>query len=200
MLAAVEAVERAGLKVARVDLSSFAALRSIAEEHLSVEAVIDLGAHLTTIVIHTRGVPKLVRTLSRGGEELTQRLADKLNMSMENAELAKYEVGLNGRQRRGDRSPQGCRPPTGGRDPQFDQLLRRRHRRDAARANLVDRRRVGIARASPNFIATQIGVPTNVVTPMQHIRNRWASKEVRLEESERSASAVSVGLAMGAAA
>ena len=50
------------------------------------------------------------------------------------------------------------------------------------------------------LIATLIGVPTNVVTPMQHIRNRWASKEVRLEESERSASAVSVGLAMGAAA
>jgi Tfp pilus assembly PilM family ATPase len=51
-----------------------------------------------------------------------------------------------------------------------------------------------------DILATQIGVPTNVVTPMQHIRNRWASKEVRLEDSERSASAVSVGLAMGAAA
>ncbi len=49
-------------------------------------------------------------------------------------------------------------------------------------------------------MSTQIGVPTNVVTPMQHIRNRWASKQGRLEESEGWASAVSVGLAMGAAA
>ena len=40
VLAAVEAVERAGLKVVRVDLSSFGALRSIADEHLAVQAVI----------------------------------------------------------------------------------------------------------------------------------------------------------------
>ena len=62
VLAAVEAVERAGLKVARVDLSSFGALRSTGDEHLVVQAVIDLGAQLTSIVIHNHGVPKLVRT------------------------------------------------------------------------------------------------------------------------------------------
>src|SRR5207244_10593751 len=46
IVAAVQAVERAGLRVARVDLSSFALLRSIADERLAVEAVIDIGAHL----------------------------------------------------------------------------------------------------------------------------------------------------------
>jgi type IV pilus assembly protein PilM len=51
-----------------------------------------------------------------------------------------------------------------------------------------------------SVLASQIQVPTNVVTPMQHIRNRWASKQVRVEETEQWASAVSVGLAMGAAA
>jgi hypothetical protein len=43
-------------------------------------------------------------------------------------------------------------------------------------------------------------VPTSVVTPMQHIRNRWASADVPPDDDERSASAVAVGLAMGAAA
>ena len=71
VLAAVGAVERAGLKVGRVDLSSFGTLRAIADEQLTVEAIVDLGAHLTTIVIHDRGVPKLVRTLARGGQEIT---------------------------------------------------------------------------------------------------------------------------------
>ena len=70
------AVEQAGLKVARVDLSTFAALRSIADEQLSVEAVIDMGAHMTSIVIHKHGIPKVVRTVTRGGEELTEQLAD----------------------------------------------------------------------------------------------------------------------------
>ena len=49
-------------------------------------------------------------------------------------------------------------------------------------------------------LADQMGVPVNVVTPMQHIRNRWASKQAQDEEADGSASAVSVGLAMGAAA
>jgi type IV pilus assembly protein PilM len=94
VLSAVSAVERAGLKVARVDLSSFAVLRSSADEGLDVEAVIDLGAHLTTVVVHQGGVPKLVRTLSRGGEELTAHLAERLNISLEAAEEAKRARGL----------------------------------------------------------------------------------------------------------
>jgi hypothetical protein len=35
---------------------------------------------------------------------------------------------------------------------------------------------------------------------MQHIRNRWANKQAQTEDNEGFASAVSVGLAMGAAA
>lgn len=94
VLTAVGAVERAGLKVARVDLSSFAVLRSSADDGLDVEAVIDLGAHLTTVVVHQRGVPKLVRTLPRGGEGLTARLAERLDISLEEAEEAKRTSGL----------------------------------------------------------------------------------------------------------
>jgi Tfp pilus assembly PilM family ATPase len=55
---------------------------------------------------------------------------------------------------------------------------------------------LGLAR----LMSDQNGVPTTVVTPMQHIRNRWASADVPVDGSESSASAVSVGLAMGAAA
>jgi hypothetical protein len=39
-----------------------------------------------------------------------------------------------------------------------------------------------------------------VVAPMQHIRNRLASKEIQKEDTELSATAVALGLAMGAAA
>ena len=83
VLAAVEAIEKAGLRVARVDLASFGALRSIADQHLGVQAVIDVGAHLTSIVIHHHGVPRLVRTIARGGEELTEQLAERLNLTLD---------------------------------------------------------------------------------------------------------------------
>lgn len=95
VLTAVAAVEAAGLKVARVDLSSFAVLRAVAEPGLTSEAVIDLGAHLTTVIVHQRGVPKVVRTLGRGGEELTRRLAERLELSLQEAEEGKCRDGLD---------------------------------------------------------------------------------------------------------
>jgi Tfp pilus assembly PilM family ATPase len=53
----------------------------------------------------------------------------------------------------------------------------------------------GVARA----LSEQNGVPTSVVAPLQHIRDRSTSHDLP-DDSERSASAISVGLAMGAAA
>jgi type IV pilus assembly protein PilM len=199
VLAAVQAVERAGLKVARVDLASFAALRSIADEHLSVEAVIDLGAHLTTIVIHNRGVPKLVRTLARGGQELTDHLADRLSLSMDDAELAKYENGLTGGHTAVTNALNECvRPLLSEIRSSINYFSSTNDGIRIERISLTGG--ASALHGLAALLSDQASVPTNVLTPMQHIRNRWASKQVRTEDSERWASAVSVGLAMGAAA
>jgi type IV pilus assembly protein PilM len=199
VVVAVEAVERAGLKVARVDLASFATLRSIAEEHLSVEAVIDMGAHLTTIVIHNRGVPKLVRTLARGGAELTVQLAEKAGMSLDEAELAKLEVGLTGQQAAvSEALSEAVRPLLAEIRSSINYFSSSNEASRIERISLTGG--ASALRGFAGVLSDQIRVPTNVVTPMQHIRNRWASKQMRVEETERWASAVSVGLAMGAAA
>ncbi len=198
VLTAVEAVERAGLKVARVDLSSFALLRSIADEHLAVEAVIDVGADLTTIVIHNRGVPKLVRTLARGGQELSERLMDRMSLNHEQAERAKYEIGLVGP------SAEVTRTLTEGVRPLLAEIRSSiNYFGSASDARLERISLTGGGSGLPGLagmLAEQNGVPTNVITPMQHIRNRWASADVPPDNDERSASAVAVGLAMGAAA
>jgi Tfp pilus assembly PilM family ATPase len=49
-------------------------------------------------------------------------------------------------------------------------------------------------------LAEQHSIAAGIVTPMQHIRNRFSSKEVDHDSGELNATAVSVGLAMGAAA
>jgi type IV pilus assembly protein PilM len=198
IVTAVQAVERAGLKVARVDLSAFGILRAIAEETLAVEAVIDLGAQLTTIVIHNEGVPKLVRTLSRGGQELTEQLADRMDLDQAQAEAAKLANGLDGD------------------DADVARVLN-----EVLRALLAEiRTSIGyfrsnnsepIARVSltgggsalsglTDAVSAQTGLPTRVVDPMQHVRNRLASVYTRDGATDFGASAVAVGLAMGAAA
>jgi len=201
VLAAVEAVEKAGLKVARIDLSSFGALRSIGDEHLVVQAVIDLGAHLTSIVIHDHGVPKLVRTLARGGQELTDLLVDDLDLNFEEAEHVKRATGLLGE---GDRAAAalqtGIRPL----------LAEIRSSINYFRAGSDGTQLEGISltgggSALPGLAAalsSQNGVPAGVVTPMQHIAHwqRTGDPGTDGTESDPAASAVSIGLALGAAA
>ena len=195
----VRAVERAGLHVVRVDLSAFAALRSIGDEHLTAEAVVDLGAHLTTIVVHDHGVPKLVRTLTRGGQQITEGLADNQSMTVPEAEAVKCADGL-----------------LSDRDEISRSLL------DALRPLVAEiRTSIGYFRTTNNgaaierisltgggsalagiasTIERQIGVHTRVVDPLQHVRNRHASKQARSDGADHLSSAVSLGLAIGAAA
>ena len=196
VLAAVAAVERAGLHVARVDLSAFAALRSIAEGQLAVEAVIDLGAHLSTIVIHDRGVPRLVRSLARGGQELTERVADRLSLSGDDAERAKFEVGLTGSQAAVSAVlNEAVRPLLAEIRSSINYFRSGNNGAQVERISLT-----GGASGLPGLsdaLANQNAIPTHVVAPTRHIRNLRASPYgARMEGS---ASAVSVGLAMVAA-
>jgi type IV pilus assembly protein PilM len=199
VLSAVDAVERAGLKVARVDLSSFGALRSIGDEHLVVQAVIDLGAHLTSIVIHDHGVPQLVRTLARGGQELTDQLIENLHLSLEEAEIAKRETGLTGERDAASLALEaGIRPLLAEIRSSINYF-----RAAAEGAQLEGISLTGGGSALPGLAATlskQNGVLAEVITPMHHIQRSQAAPEPGAEKSARAASAVSVGLAMGAAA
>jgi type IV pilus assembly protein PilM len=98
---AVHAVQKGGLTVKMVDLSSFAVLRSLAgfgELGLdtSVEALVDVGARVTNIVVHQGGAPKFIRILLMGGQDLTDAVADRMGVQVHQAEAIKQDVGLRG--------------------------------------------------------------------------------------------------------
>ena len=199
VLAAVSAVERAGLKVARVDLSSFGSLRSIADEQLAIEAIIDLGAHLTTIVIHDHGIPKLVRTLARGGQEISEQLADRMSLSILEAEAAKCDGGLESDDPVMSRMlGEALRPLLAEIRTSLQYYRSSSDGKQIARMSLTGGG-AGL-RGISNAFADQIGLPTRVVDPLQHVRNRHSSKHARDGDPSHELSAVSIGLAMGAAA
>lgn len=197
VITAVNAVERAKLKVARVDLSPFATLRAIGNETLTVEAVIDLGAHLTSIVVHDRGVPKLVRALSRGGQALTEHLADKLGVDFVLAEKAKLDGGLDTEHDETRRHLlEGLRPLIAEIRTSINYF---RSMNDGTNIEQISLTGGGSALSGiASAITDHIGVPARVVDPMQHIRNLHTTKQ--LQTVHKNPSAVSVGLAMGAAA
>jgi type IV pilus assembly protein PilM len=96
---ALAAVERAGLRAMSIDLSSFAIIRALASpDHIGMEsdaeALIDVGARVTNIAVHQGGVPRFVRILLMGGNDLTDAVAERIGVPTEEAEVAKQQLGI----------------------------------------------------------------------------------------------------------
>jgi len=104
----VEAAHQARLEPVGVDLIPFALLRSVGEVDGAVfdqqgeEAVVDIGAEITSICVHDHGVPRFVRILPSGGGDITTAVSRALGVSMEEAEALK--------------TGQGSESPTGAED------------------------------------------------------------------------------------
>jgi type IV pilus assembly protein PilM len=96
VLAAVDASEKAGLHVDAVDLASFALLRAASRLDAQVEAIVDVGAEVTSVVVHADGEPLIVRTVPRGGSEITESMATRLGVPPAEAEAIKCRFGLHG--------------------------------------------------------------------------------------------------------
>jgi type IV pilus assembly protein PilM len=96
---AVHAVQKAGLTATSVDLSSFAVLRSLASPDnlgmgTEVEALVDMGARVTNIVVHEGGAPRFIRILLMGGQDLTDAVSERMGVASAQAEAMKQEIGL----------------------------------------------------------------------------------------------------------
>jgi type IV pilus assembly protein PilM len=95
---ALLAVQKAGLQPAMVDLTSFAVLRSLytpsALGAVEGEALVDVGASVTNIVVHQGGVPRFVRILLMGGGDITDAVAERLGVPADQAESVKQTTGL----------------------------------------------------------------------------------------------------------
>jgi type IV pilus assembly protein PilM len=92
----------AGLDPVAVNLSALAIIRAgtIGLDPLSgaAEAIVSIGAGLTVVVVHEDGVPKFVRTIGQGGDDVTEAIASSLDSPFEDAERLKWNLTLPGPQ------------------------------------------------------------------------------------------------------
>jgi len=99
VLANVRCAQQAGLTCHSVDLTSFAVLRSMGRQsglEVETEALIDVGARVTNIVVHSAGVPRFVRILLMGGQDVTDAVAERVGVPTSEAEALKQQVGHAG--------------------------------------------------------------------------------------------------------
>jgi type IV pilus assembly protein PilM len=88
----LEAVRLAGLRPAGIDLNPIALLRSlgpVAGFEEGAEALVDVGARVTNLVVHDNGVLRFVRILLMGGDDVTSTLERVLELDRDTAERTK---------------------------------------------------------------------------------------------------------------
>ena len=93
------AVREAGLRPEGIDLNPIALLRSlgpVAGFEEGAEALIDVGARVTNMVVHDNGVLRFVRILLMGGEDVTSTLERALEVDRDTAERTKLTASAGG--------------------------------------------------------------------------------------------------------
>ena len=93
----VQAVTGGKLEPMGLDLIPFAMVRSVGatdggldlEEGVAEEAIVDVGAHVTNIVVHARGATRFVRILPSGGRDVTVAIARSAGVEDDVAERLK---------------------------------------------------------------------------------------------------------------
>ena len=99
----VAAVQAAKLEPMGLDLIPFALVRAIGTpdvgmdlEEAGEEAVVDIGAHVTNIVVHARGTTRFVRILPSGGRDITIAIARAAGVEDDVAERIKRGEEVEG--------------------------------------------------------------------------------------------------------
>ncbi|MET1038635.1 MAG: type IV pilus assembly protein PilM [Aeromicrobium sp.] len=100
----VGAADRAGLRAVSVDLVPFALVRAAltsaptsADDTAPLEALVDIGFDVVTLVVHQGGQPRYVRMLPGvGSDAMTEAIKDRYDWSWEEAERTKRVIGLPG--------------------------------------------------------------------------------------------------------
>ncbi len=215
---AVGAVEAAGLKLARIDLTAFALVRSLLgaeSEFLPDEAasgatgIIHITSGLTNIVVVEKGVPRFTRVSSLAGNQFTQAIANVLNLTYDEAENLKVGVGLP--------SIDGQQTIAPGVDPEVAQVAQQALERETNRFIAEVRRSLDYYLTQATQVRTinrimltgsgsmlknlpsylEKGLQTQVVfgDPLARVSTSGASEQMILED--RMGCAPAVGLAMG---
>jgi type IV pilus assembly protein PilM len=195
----VHAVEAAGLHVAHVDLACFAALRASAHLANDTEALLDIGANGTNIVVHTDGTPKIVRSIPRGGAEVTNMLATRLGLTNSEAETVKCRVGL--RRETDDESAdvvaEAIRPLITEIRSSFSYFATSHPGERVRRLALVGG--AALLPGLPERLTDELGVPAFLSDPLQRVVDPHQGGRHDALGRFRSSAAVSIGLTLGAA-
>ncbi len=85
----------AGLNLEIIEIEALSLIRSLTTEKDKNDVIIDIGAKVTGLNFVRNGTLQLTRNLSIGGDTITERIGQALNLSLPRAEQFKRDFGLH---------------------------------------------------------------------------------------------------------
>jgi type IV pilus assembly protein PilM len=88
------ALKGAGLSAIAMDAAPLALMRAVppspeSNNPLAAEVIVSIGAELTTVAVRQNGVPRFIRSLTVGGDNVTETIASAMHLEMAAAERLK---------------------------------------------------------------------------------------------------------------
>lgn len=98
----INAIKKAKLSIAGVDLQAFSLLRALAQNNFldqapadRATAIANIGSDITNLVIDVGGEPQFTRIIAFGGDDFTKPVQDMQGISFNEAEELKARAGLS---------------------------------------------------------------------------------------------------------
>jgi type IV pilus assembly protein PilM len=92
----IELFKTAKVNLQAIDTEAFALIRSLIGKDRSAIMILDIGSKRSNITIVEKGIPFVNRSVNIGGDIVTGRLMDTMNLSQEEAERVKRDLGSMG--------------------------------------------------------------------------------------------------------
>lgn len=205
---AVDVVARAGLEAVSVDLTPFAMIRSLGGSSAfglgnEGEAIVDVGADVTNIVVHSQGVPRFVRVLMLGGDDLTDAIAERLGVDHGTAEKNKLQMKLASDAMFADAHP-GSRALESAAGQWVEELRQSLDYYSAQEGSVRIRRVILTGGGSqldglPQRLATAIRLPVVLASPLHSLKVGKTGLNADELSGAEALMSVPVGLALGRA-
>lgn len=91
----IKIFQQAGLELEIIEIEALALIRCLVEDKLKNNVIIDIGAKVTGINFVREGLLQLTRNLNVGGDTITEKISQALNLQAARAEQFKRDFGLN---------------------------------------------------------------------------------------------------------
>lgn len=92
----VEIFKTAKLSLQAIDTESFALIRALIGKDKGAIMILDLGSKRTNLFIVEKGIPFVSRSINLGGDSVTKRMVEQMQLSEADAERAKRDLGIAG--------------------------------------------------------------------------------------------------------